>query len=186
VNKVITQDAHQVHSDLAGVTRDQAKGMFFGILFGAGVNKLANMLQIPQSESKELRQKIINGIPNFKSFIDKAKEFVERNGYIPGIDGRKVYPGESFKSVNYIIQSCEAVLMKATLVMVREELKKAGIEFKQLLMYHDEFTLEINKGDEDKASEIIKRCFEEAPKKYGVEIMGAGDVKVGNNYMEVH
>jgi len=30
------------------------------------------------------------------------------------------------------------------------------------------------------------RCFEEAPKELGVDIMTCGDCKIGNDYYEVH
>ena len=52
--------------------------------------------------------------------------------------------------------------------------------------YHDEVTYEINPKDADKAAEIIRNAFAEAPKKYGVDIMEAGDVNIGTDYLEVH
>ena len=186
IKKVLENDAHQVHADLAGVSRDEAKGLFFSILFGAGVGKVANLLGIPQNRAKELRTKFIDSIPNFKNLMNKAQEQVNNKGYLPGIDGRKVFPGEAYKALNYLIQSCEACLMKATLVMAREKLKEANIDFKQLLFYHDEFTFEINESDKEKAGEIIKQAFIEAPKAYNVNIMEAGDVVTGKDYFEVH
>ena len=36
------------------------------------------------------------------------------------------------------------------------------------------------------AEGIIRRCFEETPKKFGINLMCAGDVKTGNDYLEVH
>jgi DNA polymerase I-like protein with 3'-5' exonuclease and polymerase domains len=76
--------------------------------------------------------------------------------------------------------------MKATVVDINEEFSRCQIFAKQLLFYHDECTWEIDPKDAPRAHDIIERCFQNSPKKYGVEIMEAGDIKTGNNYMEVH
>ena len=100
--------------------------------------------------------------------------------------GRGVYPESDYKALNYLIQSCEACLMKRTWVRIAENFREEGIEFKQLLAYHDEVSYEINEKDVDRAKEIIAHWFAEAPKEYGVDLMEAGDINIGKNYYEVH
>ena len=138
------------------------------------------------SDGKTKRQALLNGIPGMTDLLNKVESFVNKYGYIPGIDGRKVYPESAYKALNYLIQSCEACLMKRTWVRIAEQFEEEGIEFKQLLGYHDEVSYEINDADVDRAIEIIKHWFSEAPKEYGVDLMEAGDILTGRNYYEVH
>ena len=118
--------------------------------------------------------------------MNKAQQAVDRRGYLFALDGRKVFAEESYKALNYIIQSAESVAMKATFVRIAEGFEAAGIEYKQLLAYHDEVSYEINPQDVEKAREIIAEAFIEAPKKYGVDIMEAGDIETGRDYYGVH
>jgi len=76
--------------------------------------------------------------------------------------------------------------MKATVIMVDDELEKAGLDAKILLMYHDEVTYEVREDQAEQAKEIIMRCFEEAPKALGVDIMTCGDCNIGEDYYDVH
>lgn len=183
---VLNGDPHQMHADKIGCTRNEAKGVFFGVLFGAGAAKVGNMLGISQKAGGEKRRALLNGIPGMNNLLNKLKNFASQTGWVPGIDGRQVYPEQEYKALNYLVQSCEAILMKRTVVRVAELFKENNIEFKQLLFYHDECSWEIDPKDTELATKLIKEAFETAPKDYGVDIMEAGDIVTGGNYYEVH
>jgi len=183
---VLNGDAHQRHADIAGVPRKTAKPLFFAIIFGAGGEKCAGIIGGNKKQGNAIRNKLISGIPNFENLIVKVQDAAKLNGWIPGIDGRKVYSPEPYKAVNYLIQSCEAILMKNTITAINQSFKDNAIEAKQLLMYHDECTWEINPEDTERAEVIIKHHFREEPKKFGVDIMEAGDVLIGKDYYEIH
>ena len=183
---VMNGDSHQRHADAMGISRDLAKPVFFSVLFGAGAGKVGNILGTSMNDGKDKRQKLLDGIPNMNDLLQRVQGFTNQYGYIPGVDGRKVYPESAYKSLNYLIQSCEACLMKATVVDIHKKFLEAGIDNKQLLFYHDECSWEISPADVDKATAIISECFAESPKKYGVDLMEVGDIKVGSNYYEVH
>jgi DNA polymerase I-like protein with 3'-5' exonuclease and polymerase domains len=70
--------------------------------------------------------------------------------------------------------------------MVEEELAKAGLDQSILLFYHDEVTYEVREDQAEEAKAIIMRCFEEAPKALGVDIMTCGDCNIGTDYFDVH
>lgn len=182
---VLNGDVHQRHADAMGVTRNLAKPIFFAVIYGAGASKIGAMLPDP-STGKAVLDKLIATIPGMGALKAKAKRMATTQGWVPGIDGRKVYVNESYKAINYLIQSAEAVLMKRTVADINQEFIDADIPYSQLLMYHDEVTFEMAPEYADRASLIIKRCFEDSPKKFGVSTMNVGDVKVGKDYYEVH
>lgn len=183
---VLTGDIHQYHADKVGVSRSDAKGLFFATLFGAGGAKIGNMLGTNQKDGAQKRQRLLSGIPNMRSLLGKIDSFVAQNGFIPGPDGRKIYPESDYKALNYLIQGSEACLMKLTIVRINQQFEEEEIPAKQLLMYHDECTWEIPDEYVERAQEIIKHWFAAAPAELGVTIMEAGDVAVGTDYYAVH
>ena len=186
VDTVLNGDIHQRHADAMGITRAQAKPVAFGILYGAGGGKVASMLGSDPATGTAVRNSFIKNIPNLEKLNYKVMDVAKLNGWIPGLDGRKVYTEEPYKALNYLIQSAEAIMMKNTIVQINQAFEDNGIEAKQLLMYHDECSWEIDPANAKRAEDIIRHCFHEAPKKFGVDIMEAGDVKVGKDYYEVH
>ena len=184
---VLNGDAHQRHADAMGITRDQAKPVAFGILYGSGGAKVASMMGSDDVKmGTKVRNNFIKNIPNLEALNQKAQDTAKLNGWIPGIDGRKIYCEEPYKALNYLIQSAEAAMMKLTIVDINKGFEKAGIDAKQLLMYHDECSWEIDPKDAEQATAIIKHWFHHSPRKLGVDIMEAGDIKVGKDYFEVH
>lgn len=185
---VLYGDIHQMNADILGCTRAQAKRFIFAFLYGAGAAKLAGYIGKSVEETRKSIEKFKRALPALAKLISKCKAAIEQKGFILGLDHRPIMlnRNSTHKSLNYLIQGAEAVVMKATIVMIHEELRKAKIDFNILLFYHDEVTYEVVSHQKEEAREIIMRCFEEAPKQFGVNIMKCGDCKIGSDYYEVH
>jgi DNA polymerase-1 len=184
-DEILEGDIHQKNAEAIGCERKLAKPFFFAWAFGAGGAKLGRILGVSANEGAAGKQRFLDRWPQLADLTAKVQQAADR-GYLKGIDGRRIYTPEAYKAFNYLIQGTEAILMKATVVDINEEFSRCQIFAKQLLFYHDECTWEIDPKDAPRAHDIIERCFQNSPKKYGVEIMEAGDIKTGNNYMEVH
>jgi len=186
--QVLEGDIHQMNADIIGCTRNEAKRFIFAYLYGAGAQKLSGYINKSVNETKKAIAKYKRALPKLVQLVDKCNKAIETRGYIYGLDGRpiKLSRDERHKSLNYLIQGAEAVVMKYTVQMIDEKLNAAGIEFKHLLFYHDEHTVEVKETQAEQARDIIIECFEEAPKKVGINIMTCGDCKIGNDYYEVH
>jgi DNA polymerase-1 len=184
--EVLEGDIHQKNADILGCSRNNAKPFIFAYLYGAGGKKLGSILGVSDKEGNKLKKKFTAAFPALGSLIDKVKNIVDQQGFIPGLDDRPIYTESQHKALNYLIQGAEAVVMKATVIMVDNELEKAGLDAKILLMYHDEVTYEVREDQAEQAKEIIMDCFVEAPKAYGVNIMECGDCIIGDDYYECH
>ena len=185
INEIMSGDIHQKNADAIGCTRNQAKPFFFAWAFGAGGRKLARILEIPEDAGNKAKNKFLNRWPALRELTKKSQVAAQR-GYLMGVDGRKIVVEESYKAFCYLIQGTEAIIFKHTIVDINESFEAANIEFLQLLAYHDECSWEINPKDKEAAEVIIRHCFSETPKKFGITLMCAGDVKCGNDYLEVH
>lgn len=185
---LLNSDMHQRIANILQCERDQAKRFIFAFLFGAGAAKLGGYIGKTTKETQAGIDRLKSEIPALKTLIERVKSVVSSKGFIYGLDFRPVMlaKDQTHKALNYLIQSAEAIVMKATVLMIDQELTKAGIEFKHILFYHDEHTVEVNEQDAERTKEIIMKCFEEAPKEFGVNIMVCGDCNIGKNYYEVH
>ena len=185
---VLNGDIHQMNADIIGCTRDQAKRFIFAYLYGAGAQKLSGYIDQTVSQARAAMKRYKKALPALAKLVDTVNGLIEKQGFIPGLDDRKICldPSERHKALNYLIQGAEAVVMKATVDLIDQRLKENKIDFKHLLFYHDEHTVEVKENEADQAKEIIIKCFEDAPKQYGINIMTCGDCKIGDDYYDVH
>jgi DNA polymerase-1 len=184
--EVLEGDIHQKNADILGCSRSNAKPFIFAYLYGAGGKKLGSILGVSDKEGNKLKQKFTKAFPALGALISKVKNIVDQQGFIPGLDDRPIYTESQHKALNYLIQGAEAVVMKATVIMIDKKLTEAKIDFSHLLFYHDEHSVEVREDQAEQAREIIMDCFVEAPKAYGVNIMECGDCLIGENYYAVH
>ena len=185
VNEIISGDIHQKNADAIGCSRADSKPFFFAWAFGAGGRKLASILGIPEAAGNKAKNKFLNRWPALRELTVKSQTAAKR-GYLMGVDGRKIIVEEPYKAFCYLIQGTEAIIFKHTIVEINEAFEAKSIKFLQLLAYHDECSWEIDPADAKEAEVIIRHCFEETPKKFGITLMCAGDVKCGSDYLEVH
>ena len=82
-------DLHQMVADIAGIDRKQAKTVNLGIMYGMGVGKLANQLDISKDEAKELMENHQNKVPFVKSLAELATQQASKYGQIRTLLGRK-------------------------------------------------------------------------------------------------
>jgi len=184
--EVLEGDIHQKNADILGCSRPTAKPFIFAFLYGAGGKKLGSILGCSEKEGNKKKKLYLDSMPSLKNLIKKVQNIVEHQGYIPGLDDRPIHTESAHKALNYLIQGAEAVVMKETVIMIDKKLKEANIDFRHLLFYHDEHTVEVPEKQAEEARDIIMKCFEEAPKPLGVDIMTCGDCKIGDDYYDVH
>ena len=82
-------DLHQMAADLAGISRKEAKVVNLGIMYGMGVGKLSNQLDITKEEAKELLNAHQTSVPFVKQLATMASQRAEEHGQIRTILGRK-------------------------------------------------------------------------------------------------
>jgi DNA polymerase I-like protein with 3'-5' exonuclease and polymerase domains len=81
-------DLHQIVADLAGIKRKEAKAVNLGIMYGMGVAKLADQLDIDSSEAKDLLQKHRDMVPFVKALAEMASKRAGKLGQIRTVSGR--------------------------------------------------------------------------------------------------
>jgi len=82
-------DLHQMVADLAGITRKEAKAVNLGIMYGMGVGKLADQIDVPPEVAKELLTQHRNKVPFVKALAEMASRRAANSGQIRTLLGRK-------------------------------------------------------------------------------------------------
>lgn len=165
------------HGDVAKrlhITRAGAKVVNFGVLYGMGPDNLANTLGCSKDEAQKIITKDFMQIyTGFAKWKKRTEEFVEKNGYIKNLFGRKRLLKDAFnpkdkkryysalrKSVNSIIQGTGADIVKIAMLRCAERFKEEGVDAHLLLQVHDELLIEAAIPDMIRAEQIVIECME--------------------------
>lgn len=184
-------DYGTVHDRFVGA-RGSAKNFIYGLLFGAGDAKLGILVNGGAKEGKEIRTKFLKGFPKLAILLDKLTEEYETNkkkhkeGFIKGLDGRRVYVDSPHKLLNYLLQGAEAIYMKYVMVYADKLLAKNNVSTKLLVFMHDELNYSVKPEDLDKASKILAHSFEKVGDALPIGCKMASTPKVGKNWYEIH
>lgn len=201
---------------LPTITRGGAKNFNYAYKFNAGNKKLGTMAGIVnENKAKELGVKLRAALDEvFKAqvqlekhlkeewmqsakmrtvkFKSKGREFERQefyNGRIRGLDGRQVLIRNEKDILVFMLQSDEALTMQYATVLqnkILEEEFKEGEQWRQVCMYHDETTLEVQPMIADRVAEVMEHSINEAGKHFNLSIEQLGEAEIGANWMEVH
>ena len=192
---ILNGDIHQRTADIVGVPRNVAKSLLYATIFGAGFAKLGKMvLGVEDLEKgKEVKGKLYTAFPGLKELTRRLNSFFHTTeykngiGYVPALDGRKIFAENSFKLLNYLLQSYEAITVKTAVVNAFEMFEKENIDVKCLGLVHDEVQIQANEKDAKRVARILEYSFGEyITKELKLNIKMAGEAKVGKSWYETH
>jgi DNA polymerase-1 len=165
--------------------RNTTKTLTYATLYGAGPARIAATAGVSVKEGAKLIDNFNRNTPGMESLRNRMNQFV-RKGYVPGLDGRKVFIRSEHAALNSLLQSAGAIIAKQWLVCFTEELSRLEIPYKLLAWVHDEVQLETK----PEHSETVGRVVVESARKAG-EVLGFrcpvdAEFRVGANWRECH
>ena len=100
INNVINGDIHQINQRLAGIqSRDKAKTFIYAFIYGAGDEKLGNVVGGGRTNGKRLKDRFLRNLPSLKVLTRRVQQAAKR-GFLKGIDGRKIYIRSEHAALN--------------------------------------------------------------------------------------
>jgi len=123
------------------ITRKLAKGLNFALVFGAGKDKVAAILNLPRTESDKFVAAYDQMFPESKTLLRTASSLASTRGYIRTLLGRRArFPNSQFayKALNACIQGTAADIMKQKIVEVHKARKQTGFVLRKTI--HDSIT----------------------------------------------
>ena len=191
--EVTDGDIHSYNASILGSSRGDAKRWLYAYLFGGGGRKLGLILTgkpdaTVGDRSKKKYQSAIPGLGKIKSKLDEIFNQTKAgygDSFIPGLDGRRVYVGSAHQSLNYLLQSAEAITCKAAVGYAMQKIEEEQLDAYPVIFYHDEMAWVAKEEQAERVKEICIEAFREAPKQFNVKCMD-GDGVIGNCYADVH
>lgn len=160
--------------------------------YGAGDAKIAEIVNGDKEDGARLRAKFLKGLPALKKLIDAVSSRVDQ-GYVLGLDKRKIFIRHKHAALNTLLQSAGAIVCKRWVnrfhKILREEYSLVhGVHYRQAAFVHDEMQIHFNPKviSGETLGEISLRAITEVGNELGLRIPLASDYKIGDNYAECH
>jgi len=180
------------------ITKDQrrkAKTANFGIIYGISAFGLAQQLDCPRAEARQLIDDYFSAFPGVIKFIERQKEKARVRGYAETLFGRKRYLPDilsnnatvrSFaerNAVNAPIQGTAADIIKIAMIAIHRRLQEEGLKAQMIMQVHDELNFNVPESEVDRVREIVVSEMESV---VHLSVPLIADCGVGHNWLEAH
>ena len=184
VREILEGDIHTVNQEAAGLpTRDSAKTFIYSLIYGASDTRLGESVNGGRPQGKRLRNSFMAKMPAFKKLLSDVELSVERHGHLTGIDGRVIRSRSKHSLLNFLLQSCGAVVMKQSLI---EFALMAKHPYEMHANVHDEVQFSCLEEHAQSLGRTFVSAIEKAGNAFAMRCPLDGDFKVGNNWAETH
>lgn len=181
---------------VTGAGRDNAKTLMYASLYGAGALKKGTIVK-PHASEKE-RMELGRAISAKMDARFEAKTLLQNalaaeaaeKKFILGLDGRKLYIRKPHASLNTLLQSAGAVVMKKALVVLDKDLQLSGLipgkDYEFVGNIHDEAQADILPEHRDLYERMAKEALPKAGRLLKMKCPLSAGVDFGSSWMHTH
>ena len=189
--KIYKVDINDITADM----RRKAKTANFGIIYGISVFGLAERMNVPRQEAKELIDGYFETYPQVKEYMDRSIQVARENGYVETIFHRKrflpdinsrnaVVRGYAERNaINAPIQGSAADIIKVAMSLICQRLQSNNLKAKMILQVHDELNFSVPEAEKEIIQKIV---IEEMERAYRMLVPLKADCGWGKNWLEAH
>jgi DNA polymerase-1 len=175
-------------------TRNRAKAVNFGIVYGISPFGLAAQLGIPQAEARAYIERYFARYAGVQSFIEKTLEETRKTGSVRTLFGR-VRPIPDIESrnpnqrgfaertaINTPLQGTAADLIKLAMISIDRQLTERALKTRMVLQVHDELLFEVPASETAEVEELVRTEMEGVVK---LNVPLIADLKSGPNWRDM-
>lgn len=150
--------------------RTNIKRVVFGVLFGAGARKIADIAGISENLSSAIIKALFDEFPSIPRFIDQTKWELRTFGFVetyigrrrrfpwnPSLAPRKMLAKAERQAVNFKIQGGNTDIIMDVLVTVAEILKR-DLRGRMLMTVHDSLVFQVPKIYASQIKDLMYQC----------------------------
>ena len=179
-------DVHTVNQRAAGLaTRDNAKTFIYAFLYGAGDAKIGSIVGGSARDGAVLKDKFLKQTPALARLLSTVSRYAAK-GWVPGLDGRKIWVRSEHAALNSLLQGAGAIVMKKALVLFNDKIKANKWPVKMVANVHDEFQFEVPEKLAEVTGQAAKQSIVEAGVFFKLRCPLDGEYKYGKNWRETH
>lgn len=181
----------EVSSDM----RRKAKTANFGIIYGISVFGLAERLDIPRGEAKELIDGYFKSYPRIREYMDESIRAAKEKGYVETLFKRKRFLPDinshnaivrgyaERNAINAPIQGSAADIIKLAMIHIHQRFEEENLRSRMILQVHDELNFNVWKDELEKVKEIVLDGMEQVIK---LRVPLIADYGEGENWLVAH
>ncbi len=190
-----TTDIHTITAEACGISRDKAKTINFGLIYGMRAKTLGKRIDVGYDEAQSYIDKYFETYNAIKPFWELTEQQVRGRGYVETFFGRKRRRTREFQAkdkfdqskeigsmTNAIIQGTGADMMKKSMVTMNPQLKAIGARI--ISTVHDEVIVSCPIKNAKRGFKIVYDSMMEAGKDLTVPI--GVSCKYGRTWGEAH
>jgi DNA polymerase-1 len=175
-------------------TRNRAKAVNFGIVYGISAFGLAAQLGIQQAEAKAYIARYFERYQGVRAFIEKTLEQTRKDGFVRTMFGR-MRPIPDIESrnpnqrgfaertaINTPLQGTGADLIKLAMISLDRKLAERKLRTRMVLQVHDELLFEVPANEKDEAATMIRAEMEGVVK---LKVPLVADLAFGPNWRDL-
>jgi len=188
--QLLNGDIHAYNQKQIGLpSRDLAKRVIYGIIYGIGDTRLGSVIGKSSNEGKRIKAKLFEALPALKRLRDNVIIAVRNKKYLLGLDKRKLIPRSEHSSLNLLIQSAGALLIKQATVILHNKLKEKNYDENICAMVahiHDELQLQCKSDYVDEVGQLAVQSIKDAGTHFNFRCPLDAEYKVGNSWADTH
>jgi DNA polymerase-1 len=175
-------------------TRNRAKAVNFGIVYGISPFGLAAQLGIPQQEARAYIERYFARYAGVQAFIEKTLEETRKTGSVRTLFGR-VRPIPEMESrnpnqrgfaertaINTPLQGTAADLIKLAMISLDRKLAERGLKTRMVLQVHDELLFEVPADECAEVEELVRAEMEGVVR---LKVPLVVDISIGSNWRDL-
>lgn len=188
---VVEGDPHEFNRVAAGLEkRDDAKTFIYAYVYGGGDGKLGLIVGKGPTAGRALRLKFEKQFKALGQLKAEVAAKAKANGCINGLDGRKLHIRAIYSSLNTLLQSAGALVMKMAVVLFNREIRKRGWyqdgSVRQVAMVHDEIQSLVRVDLVEAVEQLKVECIRKAGEHFCLRCATDGDAKHGESWGDTH
>lgn len=188
--QLLNGDIHSYNQKQIGLpTRDMAKRVIYGVIYGIGDTRLGEVVGKSSSEGKRIKTNLFKALPALKALRDNVIIATRNKKYLLGLDKRKLIPRSEHSSLNLLIQSCGALIIKMATIILHKKLKEKNYDKDTCTMVahvHDELQLQCKSAVADEVGTLAVQSIKDAGTHFNLRCELDAQYKIGNNWADTH
>jgi DNA polymerase I len=186
IKEILDGDIHTTNQKAAGLpSRDTAKTFIYAFLYGAGAGKIGEIVGGSSKTGTNLKKRFLDNTPALDKLIKETKKQAAQ-GFVWGLDGRKIRVEEDYIALNSLLQGAGAIIMKKALCIFDRLLREKNIEAKIVANVHDEWQCETPEAFGKAVGRLGVKAIIEAGEYYRLNCPLDGEYKIATDWSGTH
>ena len=179
-------EVYDEHDKELKAKRNKTKTLTYGVLYGAGPQRAADIFGCSKARGKTIINNFIDNTPALKKLKEKIGKIYKKSGALPGLDGRKLRVRSEHAALNVLLQSAGAIIAKQWLIEITKSLKEREIYVKLLAWVHDEVQIEVREEDAELVAALVIEAAKTAGEAFSFRCPVDAESHIGNNWKDCH